>query len=420
MARALPALRRNLDVMPSPVEDRPGVLLRDPFRYTEDVLIVPPELVPFLGYFDGAHDEGDLRLALRRATAIGAVEVEGLLRHLEDALGRGFLWNDAFARLREDRQRTFAEAPRREAAHAGSAYPADAAPLAAALRTFLEGTEAGTSSEAAGAFAIAAPHVSPEGGYRSYAAAYNALSPSLADRTFVVLGTSHYGEPERFGLTRKAFVTPFGETGTDRALVDGLARAGGEAVRLEDYCHAVEHSIEFQVVFLQHLYGPAVRVVPILCGPFARATHEGGRPEDDEAVRRFLGALADLAAREGERLAWVLGVDMAHMGRRYGDPASARAGHGEMAAVEERDRARMGRILEGDAAGFWDLLRENGDDLKWCGASPFYTFLEAARPAAGRLLRYEQWNIDEESVVSFAGLAFSREPAPGSAPKGDA
>ncbi len=30
--------------------------------------------------------------------------------------------------------------------------------------------------------------------------------------------------------------------------------------------------------------------------------------------------------------------------------------------------------------------------------------------AAGRveqLLRYEQWNIDEQSVVSFAGLAFS-------------
>ena len=71
MVRALPALRRNLDVMPSPVEDRPGVLLRDPFRYTEDVLIVPPALVPFLGYFDGAHDEGDLRLALRRDAAVG-------------------------------------------------------------------------------------------------------------------------------------------------------------------------------------------------------------------------------------------------------------------------------------------------------------------------------------------------------------
>jgi hypothetical protein len=68
MPRALPALRRNLDVMPSPVPERPGVLLRDPFRYTEDVLIVPPPLVPFLRYFDGGHDERDLHAALHRAT----------------------------------------------------------------------------------------------------------------------------------------------------------------------------------------------------------------------------------------------------------------------------------------------------------------------------------------------------------------
>ena len=30
-------------------------------------------------------------------------------------------------------------------------------------------------------------------------------------------------------------------------LVDELAAAAPNAVRMEDYCHAVEHSIEFQV-----------------------------------------------------------------------------------------------------------------------------------------------------------------------------
>ena len=57
---------------------------------------------------------------------------------------------------------------------------------------------------------IAAPHVSPEGGWNSYQAAYGALAPEYKDRTFVVLGTSHYGQPERFGMTRKPFVTPLG------------------------------------------------------------------------------------------------------------------------------------------------------------------------------------------------------------------
>jgi hypothetical protein len=103
----------------------------------------------------------------------------------------------------------------------------------------------------------------------------------------------------------------------------------------------------------------------------------------------------------------VLGVDFAHVGRRYGDARPARAYEGPLAAVAARDRARMTRIAAGDAEGFWQLVGERGDDdLKWCGSSPLYTFLRAVPEARGRALGYEQWNIDEASVVSFGALAF--------------
>ena len=70
------------------------------------------------------------------------------------------------------------------------------------------------------------------------------------------------------------------------------------------------------------------------------------------------------------------------------------------------------RIQEGDAAGFWALVQDGGDELRWCGASPLYTFLRAAAPAPAEVARYEQWNIDEASVVSFAALSFhDRAPA---------
>jgi AmmeMemoRadiSam system protein B len=207
-------------------------------------------------------------------------------------------------------------------------------------------------------------------------------------------------------LTRKPFVTPYGEAMTDLGLVKRLEAEAGPAVMMEDYCHAVEHSIEFQVVFLQHVYGPQVRILPILCGSYARSILQGGRPEDSEEVRRFLSSLGEMAAREGERLFWVLGIDMAHMGRRYGDPFAAKANQGQMAAVAARDQARIERVGEGDEAGFWDQVRDNHDDLKWCGSSPLYTFLTAVPQARGKLLCYEQWNIDEESVVTFSALAF--------------
>lgn len=402
MASVLPALRRNLDVMPSPVPDRPGLLLRDPYRYAEAVLVVPSPLVPCLAFFDGQCEEGDLRVALTRLT--GDVRVGEVIDHLKSTLSSsGFLEDETYFRFRDERHRAFEGAPRRDPVHAGTAYPWEPEALRATLDRYLrEGRLPAGHSD--GLVGVAAPHVSPEGGWRSYAAAYGALGSEAGDRTFVVLGTSHYGEPERFGLTRKPFLSPYGVTSVDLPLADRLVESGGEAVRVEDYCHSVEHSIEFQVVFLQHLYGPDVRILPILCG----ALPPRPRPEDEPAVARFVDALGELAAAEGDRLAWVLGVDMAHVGRRYGDDGAARAGEGAMTDVEARDRERCARLAEGDAAGFWDLVRENGDDLRWCGAAPLYVFLRAATPAGGELLRYEQWNIDEQSVVSFAGMAFRR------------
>jgi hypothetical protein len=143
-------------------------------------------------------------------------------------------------------------------------------------------------------------------------------------------------------------------------------------------------------------------------GPFAHSLIEGGQPEDDGGVRRFFGALSELNEREGRGLFWILGVDMAHMGARYQDPFEAKAGEGAMLEVDARDQSRIAAINACDAGAFWDQVRENRDDLKWCGSSPFYTFLKAIPKSRGELLRYEQWNIDERSVVSFAGMSFSR------------
>jgi AmmeMemoRadiSam system protein B len=105
-------------------------------------------------------------------------------------------------------------------------------------------------------------------------------------------------------------------------------------------------------------------------------------PESNDHVNRFLGRLGDLAAKESDRLLWVLSIDMAHMGQRYGDEFPAYADRAEMLDIAERDRRRIDRINASDAQGFWDLVKENHDDLKWCGSAPLYTFLKAAMPSS--------------------------------------
>jgi hypothetical protein len=388
------------------VPDRPGLFIRDPYRYTEAVLIVPPPLIECLRCFDGRQTDLDLRSLLVRIT--GDLQVTELEQHLiETFSSAGFLEDEAFALMKAGRQREFAEAPKREPAHAGGAYPGEVSALRETMTRYMDGATGrpASSSEICG---IAAPHVSPEGGWQSYRAAYQNLGPELKDRTFVILATSHYGAPEHFGLTRKPFVTPLGETPTNTALVDRLAADAGPAVLMEDYCHSFEHTVELQVVFLQHIYGPDIRILPILCGQYAQSLYRGGAPEADDGVRRFHGALGEMAAREGDRLFWILGIDMAHMGARYQDDFSAYADRGVMAEVADRDRQRIARVAESDADGFWSLIQEKHDDLKWCGSAPLYTFLKVLPEARGELLRYEQWNIDPRSVVSFAGMSFSK------------
>jgi MEMO1 family protein len=396
----------NLDFMPSPSEEHPGLLIRDPYRFSDAMLVIPPPLVECLECFDGAHTALDLRADLVRVTS--QFEVGEIAKSLMGSLSSaGFLEDEQYAGMRDASMRAFAAAPLREPAHAGSAYPEDPEEMREVMSEWMTGAAPAPESDG-DLFAIVAPHVSPSGGWQSYRAAYSMLRPEHKEKTFVILATSHYGEPETFGLTRKTFRTPLGDTPSDTRLVDWLESRGGAGVRMEEYCHSFEHTVELQVIFLQHMLGPDVKILPVLIGSFAHSIYEGGMPEDNDGVKAFFDGLGELREREGDNLFWVMGVDMAHMGARYSDRFSAIAGEGQMQAVEARDAQRIERINAMDAGGFWDLVRERQDDLKWCGSSPFYTFLKTAPKARGELLHYEQWNIDDNSVVSFAGMGFRK------------
>ena len=84
--------------MPSPLEDRPGLLMRDPFQYTEQTIIVPPLLARALRFFDGRHTELDLKAYLAKAT--GELDVSELSKHFLGALeSGGFLESETYFRL---------------------------------------------------------------------------------------------------------------------------------------------------------------------------------------------------------------------------------------------------------------------------------------------------------------------------------
>src|SRR5262249_39553985 len=213
-------------------------------------------------------------------------------------------------------------------------------------------------------------------------------------------------QPERFGMTRKPFVTPLGKLQPDNELIDWLATRADGSVAMEDYCHSIEHSIEFQCVFLQQMLGSDFKILPILCGPLAKALFTGEPPENDDQVVRFFDALGEMADLHSSKLFWVLGIDLAHVGVRYGDDLVARADEDDMLEVKEEDQQRLQHVCQGRSEEFFEMVKSERDRLRWCGFSPLYTFLSSVQNVRGELLRYDQWNIDEQSVVSFAAMEF--------------
>ena len=140
MSNVLPALRRALDILPSPEADRPGLLLRDPLGYAEAVLYVPPTWALALQCLDGEHTELDVQELLTRATGglVFSDEVREFVRVLRQ---EGFLETGEFELRREQRHKAFLALPERPAAHAGSAYPASAAEIRTTFAEYFNSVE---------------------------------------------------------------------------------------------------------------------------------------------------------------------------------------------------------------------------------------------------------------------------------------
>jgi len=103
----------------------------------------------------------------------------------------------------------------------------------------------------------------------------------------------------------------------------------------------------------------------------------------------------------------VASVDLAHVGRQFGDDAAP--DDGLTAQVEREDRELLGHAERMDAAGFYAHNAASGDRRRVCGLSALYTLLNALPARRGRLLHYGQAVTREtQSLVSFAAMAFER------------
>ena len=220
----------------------------------------------------------------------------------------------------------------------------------------------------------------------------------------VIFGTGHNLVGDFVALTRKHFDTPLGRATCDTAFVDRVAGALGDAAYKGELAHRDEHSIEFQVLYLQRRLGNRpFTIVPILCGGFYHLLDEQKTPRDEAAVEALVAAVREAEGALGGRTLYVAGVDFSHVGPRFGD---GRITDEAKAAIGEVDKAAIAAACAGDADAWFRVIGEKDDATRICGYAPTYAMLRCAEPGAGRELGYAQSVEKDTSMVSVAAVAW--------------
>jgi AmmeMemoRadiSam system protein B len=367
---------------------------------------------------DGQHSLIDIQEAFSRQ--FGQVLLSNELRDFIDTLDQNYyLQTDRFASYRDAVLDEFRRLPKRSAAHVGGVYQPDPAGLKAQIDAFFDPPDGPglpiSSNGGAAPRAIVAPHIDFHRGGPGYAWAYKALAESAGADLFILLGTSHCGGQNPFILTAKDFETPLGMVETDKEFVRRLEQACGDGLFADEFLHRGEHSIEFQVVLLKYaaqLRAALAReperpfkIVPILVSSFHSSVLRGTLPERDDAVQKFLSALRELADKETRRVCFVAGVDLAHVGKEFGDEEPVTEDF--LKWVESEDHKLIDRLAALDAPGFFGEIAKDQDKRKICGFSPLYSLIHLLDGTAGDHLKYSQaFTRETGSAVTFTSMIF--------------
>ncbi len=178
----------------------------------------------------------------------------------------------------------------------------------------------------------------------------------------VLLGPNHYAAGQPLALSPWGWWdTPLGRLPVETALAERLA-AMVPGLLPDPDAHRREHSLEVQLPFLLHLYGPSLPILPILMTNQSLA-----------AARRLGEALASLLA--GKSALLPASSDFSHY---LSDRATRREDAHALRAIQELDEHGLARVVE-----------ERG--LTMCGPGPVMALIAGCRAlgaTAARLLAY--------------------------------
>ena len=404
MNESAPIIRTDLEFIPIQHEGRQLILVRDHLGLVEEGKAVAPALYQILALLNGSRSVRDLQWELMRqrgGVLVDADEIKTILDHLD----RSFLLDsERFQSARNEIVTRFASEPVRRCSHCGQGYPDDPIALRAQLDEILGSIDPSPRPDGK-IRALVAPHIDLRVGYNVYSRSYSMLKHTSPAKV-ILMGVGHQLADNLFSLTHKDFETPLGLVKSDAVSIDRLREKGKGAVSDNDFAHRSEHSIEFQILFLQHILKQDVKIIPILCGSFQASLPEYSRDAYLEKAGSFLEVLREIISEPGTLL--VAGVDFSHIGLKFGHDRPAEYLESQSVAHDKRLLEHLSML---EKERFWEESREVNDRFNVCGFSALAGLLEVLPPCKGEILDYRVWHEEAtKSAVSFAAAVFTSLP----------
>ncbi|MBI2931985.1 MAG: AmmeMemoRadiSam system protein B [Planctomycetes bacterium] len=407
---ALPRKRYGIDVFPIEHEGQPLFVVRDAEGVIDDGIGLPLIVGLVWDLLDGrraATDIQDFIAEHARGVKIPSEAIERIVRQLDEIY---LLDTDRLQARRREIREEFGRAVLRPARFAGKGgYASEATELEKELERYYAG-DFGAGHPDRGAHAplrgALAPHIDFHRGGSCYTHAYRRIAEAQPADVYLVLGVAHASPEPPFIPTIKSYDTPLGAADIDRDFVEALLKRTKRAGLDHELTHRTEHSAEFQAVFLRHArrQTSAFTFVPVLCSAFERHCGEKS-PSTAAIIEDYIGALRETITGCGRTVCIIGGVDLAHVGPRFGDRVAV--DERLIERMTEGDKKSLAAIAAGDPEGFWASVMDEGNWRKVCGLSAIYTTLRLLEGARGELLRYTYAPDPAGGLVSFAAAAFS-------------
>lgn len=403
-----PKLRWPLDIRLHNLGGQEALVIQCPIGISAAPLALMPHFAPVVVQLDGVKTIDEI-VSTFAAQGLTPEILHQLIQHLDDHL---FMANARFFAAEKIAKDAFSSAPVRAPALAGGGYPASREELAKMVSGYMQSFDIPANKREMAC--LIAPHIDYRRGGRCYGAIYPRLAESRAD-TYILIGTAHQYSRRIFHLCAKDFQSPLGIHPCDQEFVTELAnRFGIERAFADQYLHRREHSLELQLPFLSSVQSGA-RVVPILVGSYHPMLEAMRYPNEWEEYETFVGALAELLQKrtaQGSKVAFLAGVDMAHIGRSFGDEGTLSPER--MREIGQRDQRYLAAIEQADHKALFDHIAEDQDARRICGFPTMYLVLDVLNRLGWKtevdVVAYDQAvDYQTDCAVTFAGVAMYRQ-----------